>query len=145
MRELALKGLVLLSLTVLTACTSSPQEQVTVSSNNTSEQATKKVTKKNPASLEDFKNAFENAGLTITEEQEKESAIIQASSGIGYVLDDGSSVEVYEFEENEMFKSIKNNKELLGMPATIKGRFVVIVVNETTHQAEIDAALATFE
>lgn len=141
MRELALKGLVLLSLTVLTACSSPLEEQVATSSNSTSEQ----VTKKKPVSLEDFKNAFENAGLTITEEQEKESAIIQASSGIGYVLDDGSSVEVYEFEENEMFKSIKNNKELLGMPATIKGKFVVIVVNETTHQAEIDAALATFE
>lgn len=142
MKKLSLLAAILVIFTLL-GCSNDRNKETKV---NNEQKTVKKTTKtKNvPHKLSDFKTALENEGLQVTE-QEKSSAIIQADEGIGYVLDDGSSVEVYKYKNGEMFNEVKKDKELLGNPVKIFGNFVVMIVNETSHQTEIDKALEKFK
>ncbi|HEM2864623.1 TPA: hypothetical protein U2D03_001544 [Streptococcus suis] len=149
MKKVIYSSLLVLSVVTLVAC-SSPSSDNTENTSSASKDAEKTILQtssssssqpKKISSVEDVKTALEEAGLTVTDVQEKQAAIISAKRGVGYNLDDGSSVEVYEYEQNDTYNSIVSTGELLGMPATVIDNYVVIVVNETTHQAEIDAAL----
>ncbi|ANM47430.1 hypothetical protein [Streptococcus suis] len=149
MKKVIYSSLLVLSVATLVAC-SSPSSENTENTSSASKDAEKTILQtssssssqpKKISSVEDVKTALEEAGLTVTDVQEKQAAIISAKIGVGYNLEDGSSVEVYEYEQNDAYNSIVSTGELLGMPATVIDNYVVIVVNETTHQAEIDAAL----
>ena len=93
---------------------------------------TEKPASKKATSLDEFKKALEDNGFTIENEQEKSYSLVQAKDGKGFVLADGSSVEVYQYEEgNPYFASIKKDKKLLDQPVTVYGNFVVLIVNPT--------------
>ncbi|HFU3728923.1 TPA: hypothetical protein ACGO7Y_000608 [Streptococcus suis] len=150
MKKFVYSSFLFLSLATLAACSSSSSDitKTTSSSSSNTEQSTSQTSSSSSSqqktkitSVEDVKTALEEAGLTVTDTQEKQASIISAKTGVGYNLDDGSSVEVYEYEQNDTYNSIVSTGELLGMPATVIDNYVVIVVNETTHQTEIDIAL----
>lgn len=107
---------------------------------------TEKPTSKKATSLDDFKKALEDNGFTIEHEQEKSFSLVQAKDGKGFVLPDGSSVEVYQYEEsNPYFASIKKDKKLLDQPVTIYGNFVVMIVNPTDSKDKILDSFKGFE
>ncbi|HFI0263825.1 TPA: hypothetical protein ACGOU9_000213 [Streptococcus suis] len=150
MKKFVYSSFLFLSLATLAACSSSSSDitKTTSSSSSNTEQSTSQTSSSSSSqqktkitSVEDVKTALEEAGLTVTDTQEKQASIISAKTCVGYNLDDGSSVEVYEYEQNDTYNSIVSTGELLGMPATVIDNYVVIVVNETTHQTEIDIAL----
>ena len=105
-----------------------------------------KPTSKKATSLDDFKKALEDNGFTIESEQEKSFSLVQAKDGKGFVLPDGSSVEVYQYEEsNPYFASIKKDKKLLDQPVTVYGNFVVMIVNPTDSKDKILDSFKGFE
>lgn len=107
---------------------------------------TEKTASKKATSLDDFKKALEDNGFTIEHEQEKSFSLVQAKDGKGFVLPDGSSVEVYQYEEsNPYFASIKKDKKLLDQPVTIYGSFVVMIVNPTDSKDKILDSFKGFE
>lgn len=107
---------------------------------------TEKPTSKKATSLDDFKKALEDNGFTIESEQEKSFSLVQAKDGKGFILPDGISVEVYQYEEsNPYFASIKKDKKLLDQPVTIYGNFVVMIVNPTESKDKILDSFKGFE
>lgn len=143
MKKVTLATTMLLAAIALGACSSKTNESSSTSSQMASSSKEASVAL---SSVNDLQSALENQGLKIIEVVDKEYAIIQAVDGKGYVLDDGSSVEIYEYKtDSEMFESVKADGELLGMKATIIENFVIITVNETSHQEEIEAALGTYK
>ena len=105
-----------------------------------------KPTSKKATSLDDFKKALEDNGFTIESEQEKSFSLVQAKDGKGFILPDGSSVEVYQYEDgNPYFASIKKDKKLLDQPVTIYGNFVVMIVNPTDSKDKILDSFKGFE
>lgn len=105
-----------------------------------------KPTSKKATSLDDFKKALEDNGFTIESEQEKSFSLVQAKDGKGFILPDGSSVEIYQYEEsNPYFASIKKDKKLLDQPVTIYGNFVVMIVNPTDSKDKILDSFKGFE
>lgn len=107
---------------------------------------TEKPASKKATSLDDFKKALEDNGFTIEHEQEKSFSLVQAKDGKGFTLQDGSSVEVYQYEkDNPYFASIKKDKKLLDQPVTIYGDFVVMIVNPTDSKDKILDSFKGFE
>ncbi len=153
MKRLLTTSAILLSATVLVACsnnqstTKDSSEQPKTEQSKTEEtKASDKPVSKKATSLDDFKKALEDNGFTIEREQEKSSSLVQAKDGKGFVLPDGSSVEVYQYEENNpYFATIKKDKKLLDQPVTIYGDFVVMIVNPTDSKDKILDSFKGFE
>ncbi len=154
MKKIFTTSTILLTATIaLVACSSSQSatkdssEQLKTEKSKTEETKTSdKPASKKATSLDDFKKALEDNGFTIEREQEKSSSLVQAKDGKGFVLTDGSSVEVYQYEEsNPYFASIKKDKKLLDQPVTIYGNFVVMIVNPTDSQDKILDSFKGFE
>ena len=145
MKKLLTTSAILLSATVLVACSNnqsatkdSAEQPKTKQSEAKETKASEKPASKKAKSLDDFKKALEDNGFTIEREQEKSSSLVQAKDGKGFVLPDGSSVEVYQYEENNpYFATIKKDKKLLDQPVTIYGDFVVMIVNPTDSKDKI--------
>lgn len=153
MKRLLTTSAILLSATVLVACSNNQSttkdslEQPKTEQSKTEEtKASEKPASKKATSLDDFKKALEDNGFTIEREQEKSSSLVQAKDGKGFVLPDGSSVEVYQYEEsNPYFATIKKDKKLLDQPVTIYGDFVVMIVNPTDSKDKILDSFKGFE
>ena len=153
MKKLLTTSAILLSATVLAACSNnqsatkdSAEQPKTKQSEAKETKASEKPASKKAKSLDDFKKALENNGFTIEREQEKSSSLVQAKDGKGFVLPDGSSVEVYQYEENNpYFATIKKDKKLLDQPVTIYGDFVVMIVNPTDSKDKILDSFKGFE
>ncbi|MFS9059010.1 hypothetical protein [Streptococcus infantis] len=154
MKKLLTTSTILLTATfTLVACSSnqsttkgSSEEPKTEQSEVKETKASEKPASKKATSLDDFKKALEDNGFTIEREQEKSSSLVQAKNGKGFVLQDGSSVEVYQYEENNpYFATIKKDKKLLDQPVTIYGDFVVMIVNPTDSKDKILDSFKGFE
>ncbi|WP_049476227.1 hypothetical protein [Streptococcus constellatus] len=147
MKKLLFTTSILLSAVILTAC--SNNETATKSSQAKTErtsQTTAKSSKKTATSIDDFKQKLKTNGFTIEREQEKSASLVQAKEGKGFVLSDGSSVEVYQYESNNpYFSKIKEDKKLLDQPVTIYGKFVVMIVNPTDSKNKILDSFKDFE
>ena len=129
------------------SATQNSSEQPKTEQSKTEEtKITEKPASKKATSLDDFKKALEDNGFTIEHEQEKSFSLVQAQDGKGFTLPDGSSVEVYQYEEkNPYFASIKKDKKLLDQPVTIYGDFVVMIVNPTESKDKILDSFKGFE
>ena len=129
------------------SATKNSSEQPKTEQSKTEEtKTTEKPASKKATSYDDFKKALEDNGFTIEHEQEKSFSLVQAKDGKGFVLPDGSSVEVYQYEEsNPYFASIKKDKKLLEQPVTIYGNFVVMIVNPTDSKDKILDSFKGFE
>ena len=141
-------SIMLLSATILIACSNGRTDNT--SSGDTSEKVTqsssKSVKKKTATSIDDFKQKLKTNGFTIEREQEKSASLVQAKEGKGFVLSDGSSVEVYQYESNNpYFSKIKEDKKLLDQPVTIYGNFLVMIVNPTDSKNKILDSFKDFE
>lgn len=153
MKKLLTTITILLSAAALVACSNNQSTTKGSSEQPKTEQTeiketktTEKPTSKKATSLDDFKKALEDNGFTIEHEQEKSFSLVQAKDGKGFVLPDGSSVEVYQYEEsNPYFASIKKDKKLLDQPVTIYGNFVVMIVNPTDSKDKILDSFKGFE
>ena len=154
MKKLLTTSTILLAATItLVACSSnqsaakdSSEQPKTEQSKTEETKASEKPVSKKAISLDDFKKALEDNGFTIEREQEKSSSLVQAKDGKGFVLTDGSSVEVYQYEENNpYFATIKKDKKLLDQPVTIYGDFVVMIVNPTDSKDKILDSFKGFE
>ncbi|WP_048800734.1 hypothetical protein [Streptococcus constellatus] len=140
-------SIMLLSATILIACSNGRTDNA--SSGATSEKVTqsssKSVKKKTATSIDDFKQKLKTNGFTIEREQEKSASLVQAKEGKGFVLSDGSSVEVYQYDsDNDYFKKIQKEKTLLGQPVNIYGNFVVMIVNPTESKDKIIESFNSF-
>lgn len=140
-------SIMLLSTTILIACSNGRTDNT--SSGDTSEKVTqsssKSVKKKAATSIDDFKQKLKTNGFTIEREQEKSASLVQAKEGKGFVLSDGSSVEVYQYDsDNDYFKKIQKEKTLLGQPVNIYGNFVVMIVNPTESKDKIIESFNSF-
>lgn len=146
MKKLLFTTSILLSAVILTAC--SNNETATKSSQAKTErtsQTTAKSSKKTATSIDDFKQKLKTNGFTIEREQEKSASLVQAKEGKGFVLSDGSSVEVYQYDsDNDYFKKIQKEKTLLGQPVNIYGNFVVMIVNPTDSKNKISDSFKDF-
>nr|DAT15009.1 MAG TPA: Lysis protein [Caudoviricetes sp.] len=154
MKKLLITSAVLLTATfTLAACSSNQSATKDSSDQPKTEQSEAKETKasekpasKKATSLDDFKKALEDNGFTIKEEISKEASLIQAESGKGFILEDDTAVEVYEYyDKNPMFKEAKKEKELIGHPAYIYGNYVVLVLNSTDSKDKILDSFKGFE
>lgn len=154
MKKTLITSIILLATTfTLAACSSnqsatkgSSEQPKTEQSEAKETKTTEKPTSKKATSLDDFKKALEDNGFTIEHEQEKSFSLVQAQDGKGFTLPDGSSVEVYQYEEgNPYFASIKKDKKLLDQPVTIYGKFVVMIVNPTDSKDKILDSFKGFE
>ena len=154
MKKTLITSTILLATTfTLVACSSnqsttkgSSEQPKTEKSEVKEMKTSEKPTSKKATSLDDFKKALEENGFTIESEQEKSFSLVQAKDGKGFVLPDGSSVEVYQYEEsNPYFASIKKDKKLLDQPVTIYGNFVVMIVNPTDSKDKILDSFKGFE
>ena len=153
MKKLLTTSALLLTAISLVACSNNQSttkdslEQPKTEQSKTEEtKASEKPASKKATSLDDFKKALEDNGFTIEREQEKSSSLVQAKDGKGFVLPDGSSVEVYQYEEsNPYFATIKKDKKLLDQPVTIYGDFVVMIVNPTDSKDKILDSFKGFE
>lgn len=154
MKKLLTTSTILLAATItLVACSSnqsaakdSSEQPKTEQSKTEETKASEKPASKKATSLDDFKKALEDNGFTIEREQEKSFSLVQAQDGKGFILPDGSSVEVYQYEEgNPYFASIKKDKKLLDQPVTIYGNFVVMIVNPTDSKDKILDSFKGFE
>lgn len=147
MKKLLFTTSILLSAVILTAC--SNNKTATKSSQAKTErtsQTTAKSSKKTATSIDDFKQKLKINGFTIEREQEKSASLVQAKEGKGFVLSDGSSVEVYQYESNNPYLSkVKEDKKLLDQPVTIYGNFVVMIVNPTDSKNKILDSFKDFE
>ena len=119
MKKILSTSAILLTAISLVACSSNQSATKDSSDQPKTEQSEVKETKtsekpasKKATSLDDFKKALEDNGFTIEREQEKSFSLVQAKDGKGFVLTDGSSVEVYQYEENNpYFATIKKDKK----------------------------------
>jgi hypothetical protein len=153
MKKLLTTSALLLTAISLVACSNNQSATKDNSDQPKTEQSEVKETKtsektasKKATSLDDFKKTLEDNGFTIEREQEKSSSLVQAKDGKGFVLPDGSSVEVYQYEENNpYFATIKKDKKLLDQPVTIYGDFVVMIVNPTDSKDKILDSFKGFE
>ncbi|WOI91363.1 hypothetical protein RYQ61_00425 [Streptococcus intermedius] len=141
-------SIMLLSATILIACSNGRTDNA--SSGDTSEKVTqsssKSVKKKTATNIDDFKQKLKTNGFTIEREQEKSASLVQAKEGKGFVLSDGSSVEVYQYDsDNDYFKKIQKERTLLGQPVNIYGNFVVMIVNPTDSKNKILDSFKEFE
>jgi len=129
------------------SATKNSSEQPKTEQSKTEEtKASEKPASKKATSLDDFKKALEDNGFTIENAQEKSFSLVQAQDGKGFTLPDGSSVEVYQYEDgNPYFASIKKDKKLLDQPVTIYGNFVVMIVNPTDSKDKILDSFKGFE
>ena len=145
MKKLLTTSAILLTATVLVACSSnqsatkdSSEQPKTEQSETKETKASEKPASKKATSLDDFKKALESNGFTIKEEIKKSASLIQAESGKGFILEDDTAVEVYEYyDKNPMFEEAKKEKELIGHPAYIYGNYVVLVLNATDSKDKI--------
>ena len=153
MKKLLTTTTILLSATALVACSNNQSTSKNGSEQPKTEQTEVKETKttekpasKKATSFDDFKKALESNGFTIKEEISKEASLIQAESGKGFILEDDTAVEVYEYyDKNPMFKEVKKEKELIGHPAYIYGNYVVLVLNATDSKDKILDSFKGFE
>lgn len=153
MKKLLTTSAILLTATVLVACSSnqsatkdSPEKPKTEQSKTEETKASEKPASKKATSLDDFKKALEDNGFTIKEEIKKSASLVQAESGKGFILDDDTAVEVYEYyDKNPMFEEVKKKKELVGHPAYIYGNYVVLVLNSTDSKDKILDSFKGFE
>lgn len=153
MKKLLTTSAILLTATVLVACSSnqsatkdSPEKPKTEQSKTEETKASEKPASKKATSLDDFKKALEDNGFTIKEEIKKSASLVQAESGKGFILDDDTAVEVYEYyDKNQMFEEVKKEKELVGHPAYIYGNYVVLVLNSTDSKDKILDSFKGFE
>lgn len=154
MKKLLITSAVLLTATfTLAACSSNQSATKDSSDQPKTEQSETKETKasekpasKKATSLDDFKKALEDNGFVIKEEIKKSASLIQAESGKGFILEDDTAVEVYEYyDKNPMFKEAKKEKELIGHPAYIYGNYVVLVLNATDSKDKILDSFKGFE
>lgn len=153
MKRLLTISALLLTTIFLVACSSnqsatkvSSEQPKTEQSKTEETKASDKPAAKKATSLDDFKKALEDNGFTIKEEISKEASLIQAESGKGFILEDDTAVEVYEYyDKNPMFKEAKKEKELIGHPAYIYGNYVVLVLNATDSKDKILDSFKGFE
>ena len=148
MKKLLTTSAILLSATVLVACSNNQSTSKDNAEQSKTEQtkANDKPASKKATSLDDFKKALESNGFTIKDEIKKSASLIQAESGKAFVLEDDSQVEVYEYyEKNPMFEEAKKEKELIGHPAYIYGNYVVLVLNATDSKDKILDSFKGFE
>ena len=148
MKKLLTTSAILLSATVLVACSNNQSTTKDSSEQPKTEQtkANDKPASKKATSLDDFKKALESNGFTIKDEIKKSASLIQAESGKAFVLEDDSQVEVYEYyEKNPMFEEAKKEKELIGHPAYIYGNYVVIILDSTDSKDKILESFKGFE
>lgn len=153
MKRLLTTSAILLTAISLAACSSNQSTTKGSSEQPKTEQTeakeiktTEKPASKKATSLDDFKKALEDNGFTIEHEQEKSFSLVQAQDGKGFTLPDGSSVEVYQYDEgNPYFASIKKDKKLLDQPVTVYGNFVVMIVNPTDSKDKILDSFKGFE
>lgn len=121
MKKLLTTSAILLTTIFLVACSSnqsatkdSSEQPKTEQSKTEETKASEKPAAKKATSLDDFKKALEDNGFTIKEEISKEASLIQAESGKGFILEDDTAVEVYEYyDKNPMFEEVKKEKELV--------------------------------
>lgn len=154
MKKLLTTSAILLTATfTLAACSSnqsatngSSEQPKTEQSETKETKASEKPTSKKAKSLDDFKKALEDNGFVIKEEIKKSASLVQAESGKGFILDDDTAVEVYEYyDKNPMFEEVKKEKELVGHPAYIYGNYVVLVLNSTDSKDKILDSFKKFE
>ena len=153
MKKLLTTSAILLTATVLVACSNNQSAAKDSSDQPKTEQSEAKETKtsekpasKKATSLDDFKKTLESNGFTIKEEIKKSASLVQAESGKGFILDDDTAVEVYEYyDKNPMFEEVKKEKELVGHPAYIYGNYVVLVLNATDSKDKILDSFKGFE
>lgn len=122
MKKLLTTSAILLSATVLVACSNNQSTTKDSAEQPKTEQtkANDKPASKKATSLDDFKKALESNGFTIKEEIKKSASLIQAESGKGFILEDDTAVEVYEYyDKNPMFEEAKKEKELIGHPMSL--------------------------
>lgn len=148
MKKLLSTSAILLSATLLVACSNNQPTSKDNTEQPKTEQtkANDKPASKKATSLDDFKKALESNGFTIKEEIKKSASLIQAESGKGFILEDDTAVEVYEYyEKNPMFEEAKKEKELIGHPAYIYGNYVVIILDSTDSKDKILESFKGFE
>ena len=153
MKKLLTTSAILLSATVLVACSNnqsavkdSSEQPKTEQSEAKETKASEKPASKKAKSLDDFKKALEDNGFVIKEEIKKSASLVQAESGKGFILDDNTAVEVYEYyDKNPMFEEVKKEKELVGHPAYIYGNYVVLVLDSTDSKDKILDSFKGFE
>lgn len=148
MKKLLTTSAILLTATVLVACTNNQSATKDSSEQPKTEQtkANDKPASKKATSLDDFKKALESNGFTIKDEIKKSASLIQAESGKAFVLEDDSQVEVYEYyDKNPMFEEAKKEKELIGHPAYIYGNYVVIILDSIDSKNKILESFKGFE
>lgn len=148
MKKLLIMSAILLSATVLVACSNNQSATKDSAEQPKTEQtkANDKPASKKATSLDDFKKALESNGFTIKDEIKKSASLIQAESGKAFVLEDDSQVEVYEYyEKNPMFEEAKKEKELIGHPAYIYGNYVVIILDSVDSKDKILESFKGFE
>lgn len=149
MKKTLITSTLLLAATfTLAACSSNQSATKGSSEEPKTEQtkATEKPASKKATSLDDFKKALESNGFAIKEEIKKSASLIQAESGKGFILEDDTAVEVYEYyDKNPMFEEAKKEKELIGHPAYIYGNYVVLVLNATDSKDKILESFKGFE
>ena len=148
MKKLLTTSAILLSATVLVACSNNQSATKDSSEQPKTEQtkANDKPASKKATSLDDFKKALESNGFTIKDEIKKSASLIQAESGKAFVLEDDSQVEVYEYyDKNPMFEEAKKEKELIGHPAYIYGNYVVIILDSIDSKDKILESFKGFE
>lgn len=154
MKKLLITSAIILTATfTLAACSSnqsatkgSSEQPKTEQSEAKETKASEKPASKKAKSLDDFKKALEDNGFVIKEEIKKSASLVQAESGKGFILDDNTAVEVYEYyDKNPMFEEVKKEKELVGYPAYIYGNYVVLVLNSTDSKDKILDSFKGFE
>ena len=148
MKKLLTTSAILLTATVLAACSNNQSATKDSSEQPKTEQtkANDKPASKKATSLDDFKKALESNGFTIKDEIKKSASLIQAESGKAFVLEDDSQVEVYEYyDKNPMFEEAKKEKELIGHPAYIYGNYVVIILDSIDSKDKILESFKGFE
>ena len=148
MKKLLTTSAILLTATVLVACSNNESANKDSSEQPKTEQtkANDKPASKKATSLDDFKKALESNGFTIKDEIKKSASLIQAESGKAFVLEDDSQVEVYEYyDKNPMFEEAKKEKELIGHPAYIYGNYVVIILDSIDSKDKILESFKGFE
>lgn len=148
MKKLLTTSAILLTATVLVACSNNQSATKDNSEQPKTEQTKEndKSASKKATSLDDFKKALESNGFTIKDEIKKSASLIQAESGKAFVLEDDSQVEVYEYyEKNPMFEEAKKEKELIGHPAYIYGNYVVIILDSVDSKDKILESFKGFE
>lgn len=140
MKKLLYSILALASVLTLVACspdTKSPAKDTVQSAEKTTMLEDSSSTDKGLSSIEDFKTTLEKNGITITETRDKEYTMIQAIDGKAFDLEDGSTVEVYKYENNDTFKKIKTDHTLLDQPVDVYGDYVVWIVNPSEQKDRI--------